>query len=323
MSHYYSSIQPRRELGVKILVTGGAGFIGSHIVDAYLGLGHDVTVVDNLTTGNPDNLNPKAKFIKFDIREPGLEGIFREGRFDVVNHHAAQINVRTSLEDPVFDGQVNVIGSLNVISQSARHKVKRVIFASSGGAIYGEPEKYPIPEDSPMLPLSPYGVAKMTTEYYLRVFHNLYGLDYVVFRYSNVYGPRQISKSEAGVISIFIDQILKGEKCFVNGDGNQVRDYVFVGDVVAANVLALDCPPDHFNVGTGQATSVNDLIDILSAVAGREVNHGHRDAIPGEVLKSVLDHTKVRNKIGWRPRVNIKEGIKQTYDYYVRLNARP
>jgi len=307
---------------MKILVTGGAGFIGSHIVDAYVGLGHDVTIVDNLTTGNPDNLNRKAKFIKFDIREPGLEDIFRAGCFDVVNHHAAQINVRTSLDDPVFDSQVNVTGSVNVISQCCRHGVKRMIFASSGGAIYGEPEKYPIREDAPMCPLSPYGVAKMTVEYYLRVFRSLHGLDYVVFRYSNVYGPRQISKSEAGVISIFIDQILKGKKCFVNGDGEQVRDYVYVADVVAANVLALGCPPDSYNVGTGKTTSVNGLIDILSAVTGREVDHGHRDAIPGEVLKSVLDHAKVREKIGWQPRTDIKEGIKQTYDHYARLNAR-
>lgn len=308
---------------MKILVTGGGGFIGSHIVDAYVGLGHEVTVVDDLSTGDMQNLNPKAKFIKLDIRDPGLADVFRDGRFEVVNHHAAQINVRKSLEDPVFDCQVNVIGSLNVISLSARHGVKRIVFASSGGAIYGEPDIYPIREDSPMHPLSPYGVAKMTTEFYLRVFQNLYKLDHVIFRYSNVYGPRQISKSEAGVISIFINQILKGAKCFVNGDGDQVRDYVFVADVVAANIRALTAPSDHYNIGTGRATSVNGLIDILAGVVGRDIDHAHREAIPGEVLKNVLDHAKARGKFSWQPQVNIKDGIKQTYEYFARLNARP
>jgi len=308
---------------MKILVTGGAGFIGSHIVDAYVGLGHEVTIVDDLSTGDTGNLNPKAKFIKLDIRDPGLADVFRDGRFEAVNHHAAQINVRKSLEDPVFDGQVNVIGSLNVISLSARHGVKRIIFASSGGAIYGEPEIFPIREDSPMYPLSPYGVAKMTTEYYLRVFKSLYNLDHVIFRYSNVYGPRQISKSEAGVISIFISQILKSEPCFVNGNGDQVRDYVFVADVVKANVRALTGPSDFFNIGTGVATSVNGLIEILSAVIGRAVDHSHRTAIPGEVLRNVLEHAKAREKLDWQPQVNIKDGIKQTFDYFARLNARP
>jgi UDP-glucose 4-epimerase len=323
MSHYLYSILSRLEYSVKILVTGGAGFIGSHIVDAYVGLGHEVTIVDDLSTGNADNLNPKAKFVELDIREPEIEKLLCDGCFDIVNHHAAQINVRKSLEDPVFDAQVNVIGSLNVISLSARHGVKRIIFASSGGAIYGEPEIFPIREDSPMLPLSPYGVAKMTTEYYLRVFKSLYKLDHVIFRYSNVYGPRQISKSEAGVISIFINQVLKGEKCFVNGDGNQVRDYVFVADVVAANVRALAAPSDFYNIGTGQATSVNGLIDILAGVIGRAVDHTHRDAIPGEVLKNLLDHAKAREKLSWLPQVNIKDGIKQTHEYFARLNARP
>jgi UDP-glucose 4-epimerase len=307
---------------MKILVTGGAGFIGSHIVDAYVGLGHEVTVVDDLSTGNAGNLNPKAKFIEMDIRDHGLEVVFHENQFDVVNHHAAQINVRKSLEDPVFDGLVNIIGSLNVITSSARHGVKRIIFASSGGAIYGEPDNYPIREDFPMLPLSPYGVAKMTTENYLRVFKNLYNLDHVIFRYSNVFGPRQISKSEAGVISIFINQILKGEKCFVNGDGDQVRDYVYVSDVVAANVRALTAPSDFYNIGTGQATSVNDLVDILAGIIGRGVDHLHRTAIPGEVLKNVLEHAKAREILGWQPQVSIKEGIKLTYDHFARLNAR-
>jgi UDP-glucose 4-epimerase len=306
---------------MKILVTGGAGFIGSHIVDAYIELGHKVTVIDDLSTGEIRNVNPKANFIKIDIREGALEDIFQLGKFEVVNHHAAQINVRKSLEDPIYDAEVNVVGSLNVINQSAKHGVKRIIFSSSGGAIYGEPERFPITEDFPMLPLSPYGVAKLTTEYYLRVFRDLYGLDYVILRYGNVYGPRQISKSEAGVISIFINQILKNEQCFVNGDGDQVRDYVYVGDVVAANVRALTGPADFFNIGTGATTSVNRLIEILAGIIGREVDHSHRTPIPGEVRKNVLDHAKAREKLGWQPKISIKDGIQQTFDYFARLNA--
>ena len=301
---------------MKILVTGGAGFIGSHIVDAYIRAGHDVTLVDDLSTGDRANLNPAARFVELDITDPALEQVFRGAKFEVVNHHAAQINVRKSLEDPVFDGRVNVIGSLNVINLACRNGVKRIIFSSSGGAVYGEPETYPITEEFPAQPLSPYGVAKLTTEHYLSVYRNLYGLDYVVFRYSNVYGPRQISKSEAGVISIFISQILKGETCWVNGDGEQVRDYVYVADVVEANLRALSSPVDCLNIGTGQTTSVNGLIDILSGITGQPVLHQHRPAIPGEVLKNVLDAGRAKSHLAWEPRVSIKDGIRRTFEYF-------
>lgn len=307
---------------MRILVTGGAGFIASHVADAYVQAGHKVTVVDNLSTGDQANLNPDVRFIEGDIRDAILADIFREGKFDVVNHHAAQINVRKSLEDPVFDAQVNIIGSLNVIRLACQHNVRRVIFSSSGGAIYGEPEFFPIRETCPPQPLSPYGVAKLTTEYHLSIFQKLYGLEYVILRYSNVYGPRQISKSEAGVISIFINQILRGDVCWVNGDGEQMRDYVYVSDVVEANLKALAGPVEIFNIGTGRGTSVNDLIRILSDITGCEVIHQHRAAIPGEVLKNTLDAARARDRLSWQPRVSIRDGMRQTYEYFARCHAQ-
>ncbi len=301
---------------MKILVTGGAGFIGSHIVDAYIKQGHSVVIIDDLSTGDIKNVNPDATFIKDDIKNPELEQVFRKFEFDVVNHHAAQINVRRSLDDPLFDAEVNIIGSLNLLNLSAKYRVKKFIFSSSGGAIYGEPDNYPITEDFPIEPLSPYGVAKFTVENYIKVFAKLYNFDYVILRYSNVYGPRQISKSEAGVISIFINQILENKECFVNGDGEQTRDYVYVGDVVRANLLALDAQSDFFNIGTGIETSVNKLLDVLSKILNREIPHQHRAPIPGEVLKNVLSFSKAKNILGWAPEVPLIKGIELTYQFF-------
>lgn len=301
---------------MKILVTGGAGFIGSHIVDAYIKQGHTVVIIDDLSTGDIKNVNPDATFIKDDIKNPELEQVFRKFEFDVVNHHAAQINVRRSLDDPLFDAEVNIIGSLNLLNLSAKYGVKKFIFSSSGGAIYGEPDNYPITEDFPIEPLSPYGVAKFTVENYIKVYAKLYNFAYVILRYSNVYGPRQISKSEAGVISIFINQILENKECFVNGDGEQTRDYVYVGDVVRANLLALDVESDFFNIGTGIETSVNKLLDVLSQILNREIPHRHRAPILGEVLRNVLNFSKARNILGWAPEVPLIKGIELTYQYF-------
>ncbi|MCX7994484.1 MAG: NAD-dependent epimerase/dehydratase family protein [candidate division WOR-3 bacterium] len=301
---------------MKILVTGGAGFIGSHIADAYIKEGHTVVIIDNLSTGDIKNVNTNAIFIKQDITGPEIEDIFKEFKFDVVNHHAAQINVRYSLEDPILDANVNIIGSLNLLRLSAKYKVKRFIFASSGGAIYGEPKVFPITEDFKPEPLSPYGVAKLTVENYVNVFARLYSFDYVILRYSNVYGPRQISKSEAGVISIFINNILENKICFINGDGNQIRDYVYVGDVVRANLLALDSHSDCFNIGTGVETSVNDLLEILGKILNQPIEHQHRAPIPGEVFKNVLDFSKAEKYLNWKPRVPLVEGIRLTYEYF-------
>jgi UDP-glucose 4-epimerase len=306
---------------MKILVTGGAGFIGSHIVDTYVREGHDVTVIDDLSTGNRNNVNAQARFIELDIRDEAMKKVFDESRFDIVNHHAAQINVRISLANPFLDASVNVLGAVRLLECAAASGVKRFIFASSGGAIYGEPEHCPISEDRVPQPMSPYAVAKLAIEHYIRVFAHLHGFTYVILRYSNVYGPRQISKSEAGVISIFINEVLNGRPCFVNGNGDQVRDYVFVEDVVRANVLALNSAPDVFNIGTSIETSVNQLVDALGAVTGRSIQHEHRAPIPGEVFRNSLDYSKIRRILNWHPGVSIAEGLKKTFEHFASINA--
>jgi UDP-glucose 4-epimerase len=306
---------------MKILVTGGCGFIGSHVVDAYINEGHQVVIIDDLSTGDIKNLNSKAKFFKEDIRNKNIEDIFRKENFDIVNHHAAQINVRISVTNPLFDAQINILGSLNLLNQSVKYGVKRFIFASSGGAVYGEPEKFPITENFALDPLSPYAVSKIATEKYLLTLTKLYDFDYVILRYSNVYGPRQISKSEAGVISIFINQILNNTECVVFGDGNQVRDYVYVDDVVEANILALDCKSDILNIGTGIATSVNDLINILSDITKKSVDHRHDKPRPGDVFKNVLDYSKAESKLHWKPKMSLNQGILKTFEYFSIRNA--
>jgi UDP-glucose 4-epimerase len=306
---------------MRIIVTGGAGFIGSHIVDAYVREGHDVTVVDDLSTGNRGNVNPRARFIELDIKDEAMKKVFNESRFDVVNHHAAQINVRTSLANPFLDACVNVLGSVRMLECAATSGVKRFIFASSGGAIYGEPKNCPITEDRVPQPMSPYAVAKLAAEHYVRVFAQLHGFAYVILRYSNVYGPRQISKSEAGVISIFINQILNDRPCFVNGSGDQVRDYIFVKDVVGANVLALNSASDVFNIGTSVETSVNQLVDGLAEVTGRNIRHEHRAAIPGEVFRNSLDYSKIRRMLNWQPGVSLSEGLRKTLEHFISINA--
>jgi len=235
---------------MKILVTGGAGFIGSHVVDAYLELGHEVVVVDNLSSGSIENLNPKAKFYEMDIRDSDIEDLFKNEKPDVVNHHAAQMDVRKSVEDPIYDADVNIIGSLNLLQNCIKYGVKKFIFASTGGAIYGEQDYFPADEEHPTRPLSPYGVAKLTVEKYLYFYKEVHGLNYVVLRYANIYGPRQNPHGEAGVVAIFTSKMLKGEQPVINGDGFQTRDYTFVGDVVRANVLALSYEKsDVFNIG--------------------------------------------------------------------------
>jgi len=303
---------------MKIMVTGGCGFIGSHIVDAYVAKGHDVVIIDNLSTGNINNLNPRAKFYEEDINSD-LDKIFRREKFELINHHAAQINVRTSVDDPVYDARINVLGTVNLLKFASKYAIKRFVYASSGGAVYGEPEQYPINEGTPLNPLSPYGASKVAAEHYITTFARLYGMDYVIFRYSNVYGPRQIIKSEAGVISIFIDRIFRNESCSVYGDGKQIRDYVYVGDIVAANMLALNCAPNIFNIGTNVETSVNDLIDIFSKILKKDVAHQHVDPRPGEVQRNVLDYRHAWSVIQWQPKTQLKDGIAETFEYFKKI----
>jgi UDP-glucose 4-epimerase len=308
---------------VRILVTGGAGFIGSHIVDAYLRQGHEVSVIDNLITGRRENVNPQANFLETDIRDTeAVKRIFVSGRFDLVSHHAAQMDVRRSVSDPMYDASVNIIGLLNILESCVTHGVKRVIFASSGGAVYGEQDYFPADERHSTRPIAPYGVAKLSSEHYLFYYKAVYQLDSVSLRYANVYGPRQNPKGEAGVVAIFASKMLAGEQPVINGDGKQTRDYVFVGDVVEANMLALRCPgSDVFNVGTGIETDVNTLFHALKHATRSGCAEQHVPAKKGEQLRSVLDTQKIRTTLGWKPTVTLEEGLGRTVDYFRNSQA--
>lgn len=303
---------------MKILVTGGAGFIASHIVDAYLGLGHNVVILDDLSTGKEKNINPKARFVKGDIRDAALvKKLFAEERFDAMNHHAAQMDVRRSVEDPVFDASVNILGVLTLLESCIATGVKKVVFASSGGAAYGEQDYFPADENHPTRPISPYGVAKITTERYLFFYKAVYGMDSVCLRYANVYGPRQNPEGEAGVVAIFTSRMLAGGQPVVNGDGKQTRDYVFVEDVVRANVKALEyAGSDAFNVCTGVETDVNQLFRIIRQRTGSPCEERHGEAKKGEQLRSVLTYKKIEKTLGWKPTVTIEEGLARTVDYF-------
>jgi UDP-glucose 4-epimerase len=295
---------------MKILVTGGAGFIGSNVVDALVKDGHEVTVLDNLSTGKEENINPEVKFYNVDLLDmESLELVFREFKPDVVNHHAAQIDVRKSVEDPAFDAETNIIGSLNLFELSINYGVRRIIFSSTGGALYGEPSNLPATEDTPIEPLSPYGVSKYCVENYLNYFKRLYGIERVILRYANVYGPRQDPLGEAGVVAIFTGKILKGEKPVIYGDGNQTRDYVFVEDVVQANVLALEGKEGIYNIGTGKETSVNELIEVFSKVLGREIKPEYAPPRKGEVHRISLDGEKAKKELSFVQKYSLEEGI--------------
>jgi len=294
------------------VVTGGAGFIGSHIVDAYLARGWRVTVIDNLSSGERRNLNPRATLREFDIRDPRLREVILELRPDVVNHHAAQIDLRHSVSDPAFDAEVNVVGSVRLLQASVDAAVKRFIFASTGGAIYGEPLTVPQDETHPAVPLSPYGCAKLSVEHYLEYFRSVHGLSTVALRYANVYGPRQSAKGEAGVIAIFAGRLLRGETVTINGSGEQTRDFVFVEDVVAANVAAAEGAwQGSFNVGTGVETSVNRLYELMGTAPAI-----HAPAKAGEQLRSVLDGRKLRALAGLPPPAELKDGLAATMAWF-------
>lgn len=302
---------------MNILVTGGAGFIGSHVVDAYIEAGHAVTVIDDLSSGSTANLNPAATFIRMDIRDAALAGVFAKGRFEIVNHHAAQMDVRRSVADPSFDASVNVLGSLNIFEQARLHGVRRIIFASTGGAIYGEQEEFPATEDHPTRPLSPYGITKLACEKYLFYYQAVHGIEHVVLRYANVYGPRQNPHGEAGVVAIFCNKMLSGSEPVINGDGGQTRDYTFVKDVVQANLLAVDHRGSGvFNVGTGVETDVNALFRILKTALGSSCAERHGPAKEGEQRRSVISHARIERMLGWRPTVPVEEGLRQTAGYF-------
>jgi len=302
---------------LKILVTGGAGFIASHIVDAYIREGHTVVVVDDLSSGRQENLHPKAVFYRLDIRDTKVEQVFRDHAIDVVNHHAAQMDVRRSVADPQFDASVNVLGGLNLFEGARKHGVGKFIFSSTGGAIYGEQDYFPADEEHPTRPLSPYGISKLSTEKYLFFYRETYGTQFVVLRYANVYGPRQNPHGEAGVVAIFAAKLLKGEQPVINGDGKQTRDYTYVGDVVRANVLALHAKhSDTFNVGTGVETDVNVLLRKLAEVLNPSAQENHGPAKPGEQKRSVISFKKIQRELGWSPTVPLEEGLRLTAEYF-------
>ncbi|MBC7328787.1 SDR family oxidoreductase [bacterium] len=306
---------------MKILITGGAGFIASHIADAYIELGHSVIIVDDLSTGFEENINPKAKFYKLDIRDlEGLREIFEKEKPEIVNHHAAQIDVRKSLKDFIFDADVNIMGSLNLLKLSLDYGVKKFIFASTGGAIYGEPLYIPADEKHPALPLSPYGAAKLSIEHYLYVFHQNFSLPYISLRYANVYGPRQNPLGEAGVVAIFTDKMVKGERPIIFGDGKQTRDFVYIKDVVSANIIALKTETvGVFNIGTGQRTSVNEVFRKIKDALDEEIEPIYAEERKGEVKHIALDCSLAEKELGWRPQYDFDSGLKETIEFYKKL----
>lgn len=302
---------------MKVVVTGGAGFIASHIVDAYLARGHDVHIFDDFSTGQKSNLNGKATLHTIDIADAKVVKLIEELKPDALSHHAAQMDVRHSVADPTFDARVNILGFINLLEGCKNAGVKKVTFASSGGAVYGEQEVFPAPESHITQPASPYGVSKRAGELYLSYYHQAFGLPYIALRYANVYGPRQSAHGEAGVVAIFLSLLLSGKTPLINGDGKQTRDYVYVGDVVAANVAALESPyVGQINIGTGVETDVVTIFEHLRNAVGSQVKAPHGPAKTGEQRRSCLDARRAGETLGWRPQVALADGLKRTADFY-------
>ncbi|MBF0273732.1 MAG: GDP-mannose 4,6-dehydratase [Nitrospinae bacterium] len=302
---------------MKILVTGGAGFIGSHVAEAYVKEGHDVVVIDNLSSGSVENLSPNVRFIEADVRDESLEKVFKEEKFDIVNHHAAQVSVQISVKDPLFDARLNILSTVFLLELSVKYEVKQFIFVSSGGAIYGEQEVFPAPETHKTFPVSPYGISKMSGEHYCRFYHETYGLKTVSLRYANVYGPRQSPHGEAGVVAIFSDNLLSGKTAYINGSGEQTRDYTFVGDIAHANVLAVRHELiGTYNIGTGKETTVNQIFDMVKKSSESPQERKHLEAKKGEQMRSVIDTMLLKNKTNWKPETDIKDGITKTVEFF-------
>lgn len=304
---------------MKILVTGGAGFIASHLVDAYIGQGHEVFVVDNLYSGQRQNVNSKAHFMSLDINSPDLKDLIGSFKPQIVNHHAAQINIRASLENPTFDAQVNILGTLNLLEASlAAGSVQKIIFASTGGAIYGDADRIPTTETYPAWPISPYSIAKLSAEHYLHYFHKVHHLPYISLRYSNVYGPRQNPHGEAGVVAIFYQKARDSLPFVLNGSGQQTRDFVYVKDVVEANLKATTSKHTGlYNIGTGIETKVKDLIGLMQHTLDFDQPVDQGPAKSGEQKRSCLSYAKAKKDLGWRPQTSLQEGLAQTAAFFL------
>lgn len=308
----------------RILVTGGAGFIGSHIAEAYLTEGWEVTVLDDLSRGKRGQVPAGARFVEADIRSEAARTLLAKGGYDVLCHHAAQIDVRVSVERPALDADINIAGFVNLLEGVATGGVRRVVFASSGGVVYGDPDVIPTPEEAPKRPVSPYGVSKLAGEHYLRALGALHGFEGISLRYANVCGPRQDPKSEAGVVSIFVSRLLAGEPLLIFGDGKQTRDYVSVADVARANLLAGTVPvpgaADHdaraFNIATAVQRSVLDLAEAVGRVVGRRPELRFEPARPGEIQRSALEVRKAERVLGWRPLVAFDDNLAQLMDWF-------
>jgi UDP-glucose 4-epimerase len=302
---------------VRVLVTGGAGFIGSHVADSLLAEGHEVAVADDLSRGRRANVPEGAALYEADVRS-GCGEVFEGFGPEAVCHQAAQVDVRRSVAEPDHDAGVNILGTIRLLENCVRYGVGRFVFASTGGAIYGEQRVFPAPEDHPEYPLSPYGVSKLAAERYLRFYEAAYDLPCVALRYANVYGPRQDPHGEAGVVAIFASRLAAGERCTINGTGEQTRDYVYAGDVARANLLALerDAPSGAYNVGTGIETSVNELYEAMARLSGRDLPAEYGPAKPGEQTRSAVDPAKAASVLGWRPEVGLREGLEKTLGFF-------
>lgn len=301
---------------MEVLVTGGAGFIGSNIVDGLIKEGHKAIVVDNLSTGKKENLNKKAEFYQLDIRDQELEKVFEENNITHVIHHAAQIDVQHSIKDPLFDAQNNILGTINVLEMAKKYEVEKIIYASSA-AVYGEPDYLPVDEEHSIKAMSPYGITKHTPEHYIKMYSELYDLKYTIFRYSNVYGPRQDPKGEGGVVSIFVDKMLDEKRPVIFGDGEQTRDFIHVYDIVKANLLALEKGDNTLvNVSAESRDSVNDLVNYLNEILPYSLEAINEEARKGDILHSSLANSKAKELLGWTPDYDLRAGLEQTVEYY-------
>lgn len=303
---------------MKVLVTGGCGFIGSHIVDILVDNGYNVVVVDNLSTGKRANVNKETKFYNVDLTSTELKKVFKKESPDFVSHQAAQVNVRHSIKNPLFDAQNNILGGVNLLECCKDSEVKKVVYASSGGAIYGNPAYLPCDENHPIKPISPYGVSKFAVEMFLNYYYQIFGLEYCALRYSNVYGPRQDPKGEAGVVAIFINNLLNKEQCIINGDGNQTRDFVYVKDVANATLLAFKdkCKCCAINIGSGKEISINEIYKKISELVGSNKPPVHGSAIKGEVDHIYLGVKLAKRVLGWKSEFELDTGLKETIKWF-------